>query len=150
MSTGLTRRNLLLSALAASPLASPTFGEETLSIDASPGPHICWVEKVSVERDGVRVLFSASGNNISGVTKSQGRFVIGHNEIMWLSGPKERQTEPGLLLHKHESALLIQGPEDICEVTFAALNGHVGITAHASLTLPSLPHGDKKVFISSQ
>jgi hypothetical protein len=144
-----SRNLLLLSTLAASLLSCPTFGEETLSIDTSSGPHICWIEKVSVERDSVRVRFSAIGYNLPGNTRSQGRFAIGHNEIVWLSGPNARQTEPGLLLHKDESAL-IGGVEDSCEIAFAVVSGHVGITAHATLTRPNLPRADLKVFISAQ
>ena len=130
-------------------LALLACSQKSVPIDTSAGPHICWLDKVLTERDGVRVLFSERGPHI-GSTKSQGKFRIGHNEILWLSGPKERETEPGLLLLKNESAYLIQGPEDLCQISFAEVNGHVGIIADASFGLPPGPMRERKMFIPGQ
>jgi hypothetical protein len=135
--------------LGGSLLASPTASQESVPVETTVGPHICWVDKVLIERDGVRVIFSPTGYNVSGGTK-QGRFVVGHGQIYWLSGPNERMSESGLLLLKSERAFLAQGVEDACEISFAEMSARVGIIAHASLTLPYLPHDEKKVFIPAQ
>ena len=114
------------------------------------GQHICWIDRVVIEGAGVRVLFSPSGYNIAGGTHSQGRFVIGHGHITWLFGPKDRTSEPGLLLMNGESAFLIQGVEDTCEITFAEMDGHIGITAHASFSVPGVPPSNTTVFIPGE
>jgi hypothetical protein len=90
-----------------------------------------------------------SGYNIIGANKSQGRFVIGYNDITWLYGPKER-TEPGLLLMQNESAALIQGVEDTCMIAFAEMDGRKGVTAHASFSVPPAPPTHETVFIPSE
>jgi hypothetical protein len=117
---------------------------------ARAGPNICWIAQVVSEGSAVRVLFSSSGYNIVGANKSQGQFVIGYNEITWLAGPKERTTEPGLLLMQNESAALIQGVEDTCMITFAEMGGRKGITAHASFSVPPAPPTEDTVFIPSE
>jgi hypothetical protein len=105
----------------------------TVSASALAGPHLCWIDSVVLDGEGVRVIFSGSGWNHTGSTKSRGRFVIGHGDITWLSEP--RQTEMGLLLKQSEGALLIGGVEDICTIEFAEVDGHKGINAHASVSL---------------
>jgi hypothetical protein len=121
-----------------------------VTLPALAGPNICWIDRVVSEGSAVRVLFSRSGYNIIGANKSQGRFVIGYNDITWLSGPKERTTEPGLLLMQNESAALIQGVEDTCMITFAEMDGRKGVTAHASFSVPPAPPTEETVFIPSE
>jgi hypothetical protein len=58
------------------------------------------IDRVVTEGTAIRVLFSRSGSNITGGAGSQGRFVIGHDDITWLSGPKSGKTESGLLFSK--------------------------------------------------
>jgi hypothetical protein len=106
----------------------------TVSASALAGPYICWIDSVVLDGEGVRVIFSESGWNHTGSTKSRGQFVIGHGDITWLSEP--RQTEMGLPLKQNEGAFLIGGIEDTCTIEFAMIDGHKGINVHASVSLP--------------
>ena len=127
-----------------------SLGALAITLPSYAGPNICWIDKVVIEGKGVRVLFSPSGYNITGEIGANSRFVIGHNDITWLVGPKESRSEPGLLLRDKQSALLIQGVEDSCAIAFATMDGHIGITAHASFSLPGAPARDKTVFIPGE
>jgi hypothetical protein len=99
-----------------------------------------------LDGEGVRVIFSGSGWNHFGSTKSRGRFVIGQGGITWLSEPP--QTESGLLLKQGEGALLVGGVEDTCTIEFAEVDGHKGINAHASASLSFTgPPTEKTEFI---
>jgi hypothetical protein len=120
-----------------------------VTFPALAGPNICWIDRVVSEGSAVRVLFSRSGY-IIGRIKSQRRFAIGYNDITWLSGPKERATEPGLLLMQNENAALIQRVEDTCTITFAEMDGRKGVTAHASFSVPTAPPTETTVFVPSE
>ncbi|PYX84865.1 MAG: hypothetical protein DMG70_05390 [Acidobacteria bacterium] len=135
-------------------LASPTLlGTLSALLMTSPtvaGGYICWIDRVVTEGTAVRILFSRGGFNITGGAKSQGRFVIGNTDILWLSGPKDGQTEPGLLLMNNESAILFGGVHDTCIITFAEVDGHIGVTAHSSFSVPPERPSEKTVFIPSE
>jgi hypothetical protein len=117
---------------------------------ALAGPNICWVDHVLAEGAAVRVLFSR-GANIQGATKSQGRFAVGSDGITWLSSVNARTTERGLLLKVNESAILLGAiPEDTCTIKFAVIDGHTGVSAHSSFSVPPRPPNEKTVFIPSE
>ncbi len=125
-------------------LTAAVFAQDAIAIDNSPGPHICWIDRVQAQGDGVRVLFTEGAP--AGST-SQGRFSVEHNHIVWLSGSKQHQTQRGLLLIKTNKAYLEQSPEDFCEIVYMEVDGRAGIAAHASLNLPAIPHSDRMLFI---
>jgi hypothetical protein len=141
-----------VAALLASPLPAVAqyFGHE-LNVAKTPAlPSICWIAGAVREGAGVRVMFYSGGPQLTGGTKSQGRFVIGRDGITWVFGPKKGETESGLLLGKEESAALRQGPEDGCHITVDEVDGYVGITAHASFSVPLHQPTERSQFIPAR
>ena len=67
-------------------------------------------------------------------------FIVINEGITWLSGLKVRTTEQGLLLKNNESAVLLGAvSEDMCTITFSAVDGRVGVTAHSGFSAPPRP-----------
>ena len=112
---------------------------------------ICWIDRVTAESLGVRVFFHMDPAIyvISGAVVAQKsgvpprRFTIKEGRVNWQNG----DSEAGLLLKPGESAPLMMAVENSCRISFAQVQGHRGIRAVASFTVPGADPSDFEKFI---
>jgi hypothetical protein len=115
----------LLTLIFLMPLCAPTFA----------GTYICWIDHVTRDVSGVRVFFSTNadiwGQFGHRPADNERRYSVRQGRVVW----PDRE-EAALLMQPGEISMVIGGVENTCEIAFAVVDGHVGISARASFTPP--------------
>ena len=109
------------------------------AVPASAGNHVCWIDHVAADPQGVRVFFSPSAEghwgNISppGSGNSERRYTIKGGLVKMGSN-----TEASLLLMAGESGTANGGVEDTCQFSYSESGGSRGVSVHAIFHPPGL------------
>jgi hypothetical protein len=109
------------------PICTPTFA----------GTYSCWIDHVTSDVSGVRVFFSANadiwGKFGHRPVENERRYSVRQGRVVW----PDRE-EAALLMQPGEISMVVGGAENTCEIAFAVVDGHVGISARASFTPPAV------------
>jgi hypothetical protein len=114
------------------PICAPTFA----------GTSICWIDHVTSDVSGVRVFFRTNADIWGQLGHRPGenerRYSVRQGRVVW----PDRE-EAALLMQPGEMSMVVGGVENTCEIAFAVVDGHVGISARASFTPPGVQsHAD--------
>jgi hypothetical protein len=101
------------------------------------GAYICWIDHVTTDVSGVRVYFSANadiwGQFSHRPAESERRYSVRRGRVVW----PDRE-DAALLMQPGETSMVIGAIENTCEIAFAVVDGHVGVSARANFTPPGV------------